>query len=122
MWRKKEYGRMFSGLKTVRNRQRITVRTKMSEACTKMETDEKEGRGYASGRHVREGNMEGEEPASRKRARAGNNQLTGCKCGAVDHQRVTLKHCAWRGLSKKEIFEKYEKRMKHENAEKSAAR
>jgi hypothetical protein len=78
-------------------------------------------RGYASGRHVREGNMEGEEPASRKRARAGNNQLTGCKCGAVDHQRVTSKHCAWKGLSKKEVLENYEKRMKDENGEKSGA-
>jgi hypothetical protein len=34
---------------------------------------------------------------------------------------VSSKHCAWRGLSKKEIFKKCEKRMKHENVEKSAA-
>jgi hypothetical protein len=42
---------------------------------------------------VRKGNMEGEEPA-RKRARAGNNPPTSCKCGALDHQRVSSKNYA----------------------------
>jgi hypothetical protein len=93
---------------------------KMVKGIAKGEADEKEGRGYTSGRHVREGNMEGEEPAGRKRARAGNNQLTCCKCGAIDHQRVLSKNCAWKGLSKKVIFKNYEKRMKYENGVKSA--
>jgi hypothetical protein len=76
----------------------------MVDGITKMEADEKEGRGYASGRHVREGNMEGEEPASRKRYWL-QMRCRQSPAGVVEEQ----------------IFENYEKRMEDENVEKSAA-
>jgi hypothetical protein len=117
MWRKKEYGRMYTGTKAVRLRRRLKLRTKMEAGVTKMKEDATAGRGYASGIRVRgdeeQDNMEGEQPA-RKKARR-NNTLTStqeCKCGGRDHQRVTSKLCPWRGCSKQERAENYKKRMR----------
>ncbi len=124
MWRKKEYGRMYTGLRRVKKRRRLAARTKMIKGVAKMEADEEAGRSYASGRNVRDGEEEGEEPKRKKtkKDRADNNSLTGsCKCGALDHQRVSSKSCPWKGLSKKEILENYERRMKVVRAEEPAS-
>jgi hypothetical protein len=103
MWRKKEYGRIYTGLWRVKKRHQLAARTKMINGMSKMEVDGK-GRSYASGRNVGEGNVKGEEP-KRKKARSGNNSLaSSCKCGGLDHQRVLSKSCPWKDLSKKEIF------------------
>jgi hypothetical protein len=113
MWRKK--------LRRVKKRRRLAARLKMINNVSKMEGDKKAGWDHASGRHVREGNVEGEEPKSKK-ARAGNNPLTSsCKCGALDHQRVSSKSCHWKGLCKKEIFKKHEMRMKDVKAVEATA-
>jgi hypothetical protein len=118
MWRKKEYGRMYSGLKSVRLRRRLAMRTKMEKGITKMKADKTDGRYYASGMRVGGDDVEGEQPAKKKKKappRSNNPLLTkaqmGCKCGAVDHQRVTSKSCPWYGLTKQERLENYEKRM-----------
>jgi hypothetical protein len=102
MWRKKEYGRMYSGLKTVKWRRRLTARTKMAEGVTKMEVDKEEGRCYESGIRLEENDDEvGEKPTKKKRRN--NNPLTRtqdeCKCGARDHLRVSSKKCPWKGCS-----------------------
>jgi hypothetical protein len=39
MWRKKEYGRMYSGLKKVNKWQPLATRTKMIDGFAKMELD-----------------------------------------------------------------------------------
>jgi hypothetical protein len=39
MWRKKEYGQMYSRLKRVKLRQRLAARTKMINGVAKMELD-----------------------------------------------------------------------------------
>jgi hypothetical protein len=114
---------MYTGLKRIRLACPLAARNKMIDGITKMKKDEKEGRGYYSGRRFKEEDLEGEQPA-RKMERV-NNSLTreqqeGCKCGAQDHQQVTLKNCPWKGLSKKEIFDNYEKAMKHVKAVKAA--
>jgi hypothetical protein len=88
------------------------ARTKLIDGVAKIENDEKEGRGYASGRRVKD-EGEGEHPA-RKKARV-NNPLTAgeCKCGAQDHRRVTLlKSCPWKGLTNSEVLKNYERRLK----------
>ena len=115
---------MYTGLRRVKKRRRLAARTKMIKGVAKMEADEEAGRSYASGRNVRDGEEEGEEPKRKKtkKDRADNNSLTGsCKCGALDHQRVSSKSCPWKGLSKKEILEKYERRMKVVRAEEPAS-
>jgi hypothetical protein len=98
MWRKKEYGRMYSGLKRVHLARRLAARTKLVDGVAKIISDKKEGRGYLSGRRMKE---EGEgEHKARKKARV-NNPLTAgeCKCGSRDHQRVTSKSCPYFGLT-----------------------
>jgi hypothetical protein len=118
MWRKKEYGRMYSGKKKVRLLRWPAARTKMENGVKKMIDDAKAGRGYASGIRVRgeeEDDVAGESPA-RKKVRH-NNPLTntqGCKCGATDHKRVTSSCCPWKGLSKIEVKKNYEKRMREQ--------
>jgi hypothetical protein len=115
MWRKKGYGRMYTGLRRVKKR---------IKGVAKMEANEEAGRSYASGRNVREGKEEGEEPKRKKtkKARADNNPLTSsCKCGALDHQRVLPKSCPWKGLLKNEILKNYERRMKDVRAEEATA-
>jgi hypothetical protein len=87
-------------LKGQKHRQ-LAARTKMIDGVAKMEADKKEGQGYASARHLKEGYTESEQPA-RKKARH-NNSLTiaqqECtKCGARDHKRVLSKNCPWKGL------------------------
>jgi hypothetical protein len=117
MWRKKEYGRMYSGLKSVRLRHRLAMRTKMEKGIMKMKADKTDGRFYATGMRVGGDDVDGEQPAKKKKAppRCNNPLLTkaqmGCKCGAVDHQRVTWKTCPWYGLSKEERSKNYEQRM-----------
>jgi hypothetical protein len=49
MWKKKEYGRTYSGLRKVKTRRRIKQRDRMIEGTKKMELDAKEGREYSSG-------------------------------------------------------------------------
>jgi hypothetical protein len=115
MWRKKEYGRMYSGLKSVKLRRRLKARTKMIEGVAKMEVDLEEGRCYSTGIVLEnEDDQQGEPPARKKGRR--NNPLTNakqvCKCGGEDHQRVSSKNCPWKGWSKKMISENYGKRMK----------
>ena len=74
MWRKKEYGCMYKGLRRVKKHRRLAARNKMMEGVAKMELDEKEGRGYASGRRLKdEGDKEGEQPRKKMRR---NNTLT----------------------------------------------
>jgi hypothetical protein len=79
-----------------------------------MELDSEEGRCYASGIRVEEGDIEGELPA-RKKAKA-NNSLTRtqseCKCRLQDRQRVLSQKCPWNGLNKREVSKNYEKRMR----------
>jgi N-acetylmuramoyl-L-alanine amidase CwlA len=116
MFRKKEYGRMYAGLKKTKLQRRLKARTKMCEGVAKMELDVQEGRAYSSGIGV-EGDTEEDteegEPRARKRAKIakGNNTLTGCKCGSLEHQRVSAKNCPWKGMSKKEIAVNYERRI-----------
>jgi hypothetical protein len=43
MWKKKEYGRMHSGLQKVKRRRRMKQRDQMIDRMTKMELDVKEG-------------------------------------------------------------------------------
>jgi hypothetical protein len=90
MWHKKEYGRMYSGLKKVKLRQRLAARTKMADGVVKLILDSEEGRCYSSGIRLEEGDNNGELPA-RKKSKA-NSPLTSspqeCKCGSRDHQRV----------------------------------
>jgi hypothetical protein len=111
MWRKKEYRRMYSGLKRVHLACRLAARTKLVDGIAKIISDKKEGRGYSSGRRMKQ---EGEgEHIARKKARV-NNPLTAgeCKCGSRDHQRVTSKSCPYFGLTKSEVSKNYENRLK----------
>jgi hypothetical protein len=93
----------------------------MIEGTKKMELDAKEGRGYSSGIRMRDENKDRqseEKKRKKKRARtetANDNQLTRttrteCKCGGSDHKRITSLRCPWRGLSKVEVAQNYEKR------------
>jgi hypothetical protein len=115
MFRKKEYGRMYSGLKKTKLQRRLKARTKMSEGVSKMELDVEEGRAYSSGIGV-EGDIEEDtdgQPRANKRAKKAkdNNTLTGCRCGSLEHQRVSSKKCPFKGMSNKEI----DKRIKEMN-------
>jgi hypothetical protein len=49
MWKNKEYGRMYSGLRKVKRRRRIKQRDRMIEGTKKMVLDANEGRGYSLG-------------------------------------------------------------------------
>jgi hypothetical protein len=49
MWKKKEYGRKYSGLRKVKIMRRIKQRDRMIEGTKKMELDAKEGREYSLG-------------------------------------------------------------------------
>jgi hypothetical protein len=117
LWRKKEYGRIYKGEKSVKRRRRLAATMKMTDGCTKMKEDAEAGACYGTGICVEgEDDVEVEVQPKKKRARR-NNPLTsaqqvGCKCGGLDHSRVNSKKCPWRGLSKKEHEAKYENRMK----------
>jgi hypothetical protein len=123
MSRKKEYGRRYSGLATTKRRRRINQRDRMIDGTKKMEEDAKDGRGYSSGIHMRDGeNKDSEKGSTRKKARTegeGNIPLTRvasgktkeCKCGRKDHMRVSAGACPWRGLSKLEVTRKYAQRI-----------
>jgi hypothetical protein len=94
MWRKKEYGRMYSGLKRVRLACRLAARTKLIDGVAEIISDKKEGRGYSSGRRMRDEGV-GEHKA-RKKARVNNPLTKGeCKCGSREYQRVTSKSCPY---------------------------
>jgi hypothetical protein len=116
LWRKKEYGRIYKGLKSVKRRRRLAATFKMTDGCAKLKADREAGAIYSTGIGVEEGDdVEVEEP-TRKKARR-NNPLTspqqeGCKCGSLDHRRFTLKNCPWYGFSKKEVQAKYVNRQK----------
>ncbi len=68
-----------------------------------------------------EGKNEDREEKKRKKktARTGetsNNPLTRrtaneCKCGGDDHKRISSLRCPWRGLSRVEVTQNYEKKM-----------
>jgi hypothetical protein len=78
IWRKKEYGWIYSGLHRVKVRCRIKQRERMVKGIDKMEKDMKDGRGYSSGICLcdDDGNEEGEEPTSKRARRSDNNKLT----------------------------------------------
>lgn len=129
MWRKKEFGRIYSGLRKVKLRRRIKIRDKMADGTKQLEDDVNEGREYSSGMRMRgENEVEGEEGESRPRKRArrvNNNQLTrtsreGCKCGAMDHKRTSSSNCPWYGLPRKEVAANYA-RKQEESAREEAA-
>jgi hypothetical protein len=120
MWRKKEYGRMYFGQRTVKRRRRIKNREAMATGAKKLEDDAKEGRAYSSGMRMRDENgVEGEGSETRpiKRARTtNNNKLTrtsgdGCKCGAKDHKRTSSSQCPWYGMPRKEVAANYAQRL-----------
>jgi hypothetical protein len=95
----------------------------MIEGTTKMELDAKEGRGYSSGIRMCEERKNGEiEERKRNKREArtdkqGDNPLMRvmkkeCKCGSKENYRqISLLRCPWKGLSKEEVAQKYEKRM-----------
>jgi hypothetical protein len=129
MWRKKEYGRIYSGLRHVKRRRRIKQRDSMIEGSKKLEEDAKAGMAYSSGIRMRDGDdEEGEEPKKKRARKQGNNKLTRkcsdeCKCGGRDHQRTSSSKCPWKGLSKIQVAENYVKRLEgkagEEKSEKS---
>jgi hypothetical protein len=94
----------------------------MIEGTKKMEMDAKEGRGYSSGIRMRDEGKNGdseEKKRNKKKARTGepnNNPLTRstpkeCKCGGVDHKRISSSRCPWKGLTKVEVAQNCAKRM-----------
>jgi hypothetical protein len=100
MSKKKEYGRMYSGLWKVKRRRRMKQRDQMIKGMTKMKLDAKEGRGYSSGIPMRNESKDGESEErkiNKKKARTqkqNNNQLTRLtktesKCGSKDHRRIS---------------------------------
>jgi hypothetical protein len=108
MWRTKEFGRIYSGLRKVKLRRRIKQRDKMADVSKKTEDNAKAGRGYSSGIRMREeeddNNEDSEEPR-KKKARTGrnNNGLTRqsnvqCKCGSKEHKQISSLNCPWKGL------------------------
>jgi hypothetical protein len=120
MFRKKEYGRMYKGLRSVKVQRRINQRQKMIEGCQKMEMDEKEGRGYSTGVRMRDDEEEDGESRTTKRARKDNNTLTRssgeeCKCGGKDHKRISSSKCPWKGQSREEVTRNYEQRIAARN-------
>ena len=90
MYRKKEYGRMYCGLKEVKKGHRLVARTKMADGIKKMKVDKRNGRCYSSGIAVDDEVAdceEGQQPTKKKSKH--NNGLTNgrqqqeeCKCGA----------------------------------------
>jgi hypothetical protein len=77
MWQKKEFGRIYSGLRTVKRRWRIKQRDKMIKGTKKMEEDAKGGRDYSSGIRLSEDDeAEGEKRPRKKRRTKDNIQLT----------------------------------------------
>ncbi len=124
MWRKKEYGRMYSAKKTVKQRRRINAGQKMIEGVKKMEANVRDGMAYSSAIRLEDDDGEerdGEEPAKKKAKKTINKKKRtssskkkkeeGCKCGGRDHQRITSGKCPWKGLSTSEISENYERRV-----------
>jgi hypothetical protein len=123
IWRKKEYGRVYSGSKTVKQRRRIHQREKMIEGIMKMETDARNGMAYSSAIRLEDDEEEKEENCerqARKKAKTSNNPRTrvtrekekSCKCGGEDHMRTTSSKCPWQGLSPKVVCQNYEQRKK----------
>jgi hypothetical protein len=123
MWKKKEYGRMYSGLRKVKRRRRIKQRDRMIEGTAKMDLDAKEGMGYSSGGRMRDESNDGNsEETKRKRKKTRTDKHANsthtratkaeCKCGSEDHKRISSKSCPWKGLSKVEVAQKYEQRLR----------
>ncbi len=125
MWRKKEYGRLYSATKAVKKRRRIAARRKMIEGVLKMEIDMRNGMAYSSAIHLQDDEEEKEDDSerpARKKTKTSNNQRTSvtrekkergcCKCGGDDHQRITSSKCPWQGLSPEVVCQNYEERMK----------
>jgi hypothetical protein len=107
MWRKKEYGRVYSVSQTVKTRHRIHQRENMIIGIKKMEKDAEDGMAYLSGiclEDAQEDNDGNCDEADRKRERTTTNKnkrtsLTSrkkeeeCNCGGRDHQRITSSKC-----------------------------
>jgi hypothetical protein len=75
MWRKKEYGRVYSASKKVKQRHRINQREKMINGIKKMEKDAEAGMAYSSGICLEDDQEENDdncEESSRKKARTIN--------------------------------------------------
>jgi hypothetical protein len=64
MWRKKEYGRIYFRLRTVKIRRRIKNQDKMAEGNKKMEEDVLDGRDYASGLRLQDDNEDEDDDMS----------------------------------------------------------
>jgi hypothetical protein len=94
-----------------------------------LERDREEGRAYESGIRMagdddNEKEKQSGEPSARKRAKTGatkdNNKKErrtaslSCRCGGQDHKRISSQNCPWKGLSEKEIAEKYAVRINEE--------
>jgi hypothetical protein len=72
MWRKKEYDRVYSATKTVKQRQQIKARQKMIDGVIKMEADLRDGMAYSSVIGLKDDKEEKEENCekpARKRPR-----------------------------------------------------
>jgi hypothetical protein len=126
MWRKKEYGRMRQGRKQVKLDRRIAIRKSILKGIDELEKDKEEGRAYESGIRMagdddNENDKQSGEPRAKKRAKTGatkdNNKKEkrtaslSCRCGGQDHKRISSQNCPWKGLSEKEIAEKYAVRI-----------
>jgi hypothetical protein len=66
MWRKKEYGRIYGGLRVVKRRCQINNRNRMVKGTLKMEEDAKDGRAYSSSICLCHENKESEQPRTKK--------------------------------------------------------
>jgi hypothetical protein len=125
MWRKKEYGRIYSRLREVKRRRRRYQRDRMIEGARKMEEDAVAGREYSTGIRLREEDDGMEVSAGEQRGRkqrrtreAHDDKRTRrvsrgeCKCGGTDHKRITSSKCPWSQLPKEEVARNYEQRMR----------
>ena len=131
MWKQKEYGRIYKGLKRVKRHRRVGKRKKLTKGTTKMEQDTKSGRMYSTGLRLQDEKInkdDCEEPRMKKNKTHDNVQTTNnnqptsnrnnkgaCKCGGRDHKRVLSKKCPWNGLSKVEVLKYCEPRVEVEN-------
>jgi hypothetical protein len=71
MFRRKEYGRMYSGLRKVKRRSQMKQRDCIIKGTAKMELDANKGRGYSMGNQMRDESKDEEsEEEKRKKKKA----------------------------------------------------
>jgi hypothetical protein len=132
MLRKKEYGRIYFGLRKVKLRRWIKQCDSMVEGTKKLKEDAEEGMEYSSGLRLQKENDETEEESEqpkKKRAKGthdNNNKPTRkskeeCKCGGKDHKHTTSSKCPWQRLLPVEVSENYgkllEKRVREQSCQ-----